>query len=116
MNIEQFKFDFLYFNSIYSIWSNSCDAFQEVVPDWQNAASGLLVALGAQYCDEVMSEMFDRFQPGTLPHYFVVRTIGNLAQANGNYRHLRFVHTCDPPARETESTAFETLSRPPEKN
>ncbi|XP_062575581.1 maestro heat-like repeat-containing protein family member 1 isoform X4 [Saccostrea cucullata] len=55
---------------------------KEVVPDWQNAASGLLVALGAQYCDEVMAEMFERFQPGTLPHYFVVRTIGNLAQAN----------------------------------
>lgn len=43
------------------------------------------MALGAQYCDEVMAEMFERFQPGTLPHYFVVRTIGNLAQANGNY-------------------------------
>ena len=57
--------------------------WQEVVPDWQNAASGLLVALGAEYCDEVMAEMFERFQPGTLPHYFVVRTIGNLAQANG---------------------------------
>nr|XP_022339324.1 maestro heat-like repeat-containing protein family member 1 isoform X2 [Crassostrea virginica] len=55
---------------------------KEVVPDWQNAASGLLVALGAEYCDEVMAEMFERFQPGTLPHYFVVRTIGNLAQAN----------------------------------
>jgi hypothetical protein len=25
------------------------------------------------------------------------------------------LQTCDPPARETESTAFETLSRPPEK-
>jgi hypothetical protein len=24
--------------------------------------------------------------------------------------------TCDPPARKTESTDFETLSRPPEKN
>jgi hypothetical protein len=24
--------------------------------------------------------------------------------------------TCEPPARETKSTAFETLSRPPEKN
>jgi hypothetical protein len=26
------------------------------------------------------------------------------------------IHTRDPPARETESTTFETLSRPPEKN
>jgi hypothetical protein len=25
-------------------------------------------------------------------------------------------HTCDPPVPETESTAFETLSHPPEKN
>lgn len=72
--------------SVCNTWISSSNAFQEVVPDWQNAASGLLVALGEQYCDEVMSEMFERFQPGTLPHYFVVRTIGNLAQANGNYR------------------------------
>lgn len=47
------------------------------------------MALGAQYCDEVMAEMFERFQPGTLPHYFVVRTIGNLAQANGKYNSLQ---------------------------
>ncbi|OWF48217.1 Maestro heat-like repeat-containing protein family member 1 [Mizuhopecten yessoensis] len=55
---------------------------KEVVPDWQTAASGVLVAIGAKYCDEVMDEMLQRFQPGQLPHFFVVQTIGNLAQAN----------------------------------
>ncbi|XP_060075327.1 maestro heat-like repeat-containing protein family member 1 isoform X2 [Ylistrum balloti] len=55
---------------------------KEVVPDWQTAASGVLVAIGTKYCDEVMDEMLQRFQPGTLPHFFVVQTIGNLSQAN----------------------------------
>jgi hypothetical protein len=32
------------------------------------------------------------------------------------YNKIQDTHTCDPPARETESIAFETLSRPPEKN
>ncbi|KAJ8303306.1 hypothetical protein KUTeg_019702 [Tegillarca granosa] len=55
---------------------------KEVVPEWQTAASGVLVAIGAKYCDDVMDEMLQKFQPGTLPHFFVVQTIGNLAQAN----------------------------------
>ncbi|XP_069113199.1 maestro heat-like repeat-containing protein family member 1 isoform X7 [Argopecten irradians] len=55
---------------------------KEVVPDWQTAASGVLVAIGTKYCDEVMDEMLQRFQPGQLPHFFVVQTIGNLSQAN----------------------------------
>ncbi|XP_012944683.1 maestro heat-like repeat-containing protein family member 1 isoform X2 [Aplysia californica] len=55
---------------------------KEVSPDWQTAASGVLVALGARYCNEVMGEMLEKFQPGVLPHFFVVQTIGNLAIAN----------------------------------
>ncbi|XP_041376876.1 maestro heat-like repeat-containing protein family member 1 [Gigantopelta aegis] len=55
---------------------------KEVEPDWQTAASGVLVALGAKYCDEVMGELLERFQPGTIPHFFVVQTLGNLAAAN----------------------------------
>jgi hypothetical protein len=56
---------------------------QEVEPEWQTAASGVLVALGARFCHDVMSEMLLKFQPGHLPHFFVVQTIGNLATANG---------------------------------
>ncbi|XP_046558810.1 LOW QUALITY PROTEIN: maestro heat-like repeat-containing protein family member 1 [Haliotis rubra] len=55
---------------------------KEVEPEWQTAASGVLVALGTKYCDEVMGELLDRFQPGVIPHFFVVQTIGNLASAN----------------------------------
>ena len=61
------------------------------MPEWQTAASGVLVALGARFCDEVMDEMLQRFQPGVLPHFFVVQTIGNLATSNG--RSL-LLHTC----------------------
>ena len=52
-------------------------------PEWQTAASGVLVAIGKRYCNEVMGEMLEKFQPGVLPHFFVVQTIGNLSVANG---------------------------------
>ncbi|KAL3859489.1 hypothetical protein ACJMK2_009708 [Sinanodonta woodiana] len=55
---------------------------KEVVPEWQTAASGVLVALGTRFCNEVMDEMLQKFQPGVMPHFFVVQTIGNLAAAN----------------------------------
>ncbi|KAH9515723.1 Maestro heat-like repeat-containing protein member 1 [Bulinus truncatus] len=55
---------------------------KEVSPEWQTAASGVLVALGMKYCNDVMGEMLEKFLPGILPHFFVVQTIGNLAVAN----------------------------------
>uniref|UniRef100_A0A2C9KZ46 Maestro heat-like repeat-containing protein family member 1 n=1 Tax=Biomphalaria glabrata TaxID=6526 RepID=A0A2C9KZ46_BIOGL len=55
---------------------------KEVSPEWQTAASGVLVALGMKFCNDVMGEMLEKFQPGILPHFFVVQTIGNLAAAN----------------------------------
>jgi hypothetical protein len=58
-------------------------ALQEVVPEWQTAASGVLVALGKKYCNEIMEEMLQKFQPGSLPHFFVVQTIANLCSVNG---------------------------------
>ena len=32
-----------------------------------------------------MSELLEKFQPGVLPHFFVVQTLANLATANGKY-------------------------------
>ncbi|XP_052059790.1 maestro heat-like repeat-containing protein family member 1 isoform X2 [Mytilus californianus] len=66
---------------------------KEVMPEWQTAASGVLVSLGARFCDEVMDEMLQRFQPGILPHFFVIQTIGNLATSNvyGMVPHLTAV-------------------------
>ncbi|XP_064611998.1 maestro heat-like repeat-containing protein family member 1 [Liolophura sinensis] len=66
---------------------------KEVVPEWQTAASGVLVALGKKYCNEVMEVLLEKFQPGILPHFFVVQTMANLASANvyGMVPHLTAV-------------------------
>ena len=53
------------------------------MPEWQNAASGVLVAIGGRYVNEVMEELMQKFQPGYLPHFFVVETMANLAVSNG---------------------------------
>ena len=61
----------------------SLSLLQDVVPVWQSAASGLLVAIGCRHCHEVMAELLHKFQPGVLPHFMVVQTLANLAVANG---------------------------------
>ncbi|GAB1601977.1 maestro heat-like repeat-containing protein family member 1 isoform X2 [Argonauta hians] len=55
---------------------------KEIVPEWQSAASGVLVALGARYCNEVMEVLVQNFKPGVLPHFFIVQTMSNLSTAN----------------------------------
>lgn len=59
---------------------------QELVCDWQQAASNVLVALGKRFVGKVMEEMLSKFQPGILPHYFVVQTLANLSVSNGRWR------------------------------
>ena len=54
--------------------------------DWQQAASNVLVAVGKQFIGLVMEEVLSKFQPGALPHYFVVQTLANLAASNGRLR------------------------------
>jgi hypothetical protein len=54
----------------------------EVVPEWQMAASNNLVALGQRFSDEVLDVLLARFPPGTVPHYFVVKTLGALLAAH----------------------------------
>ena len=56
---------------------------KDVVPEWQGAASCLLTTLGITHAPAVLQELLKRFQPGTTPHYFVVKTTGDLAMANG---------------------------------
>ena len=58
-------------------------SMQDVVPEWQGAASALLTTLGISHAPAVLQELLKRFQPGTTPHYFVVKTTGDLAMANG---------------------------------
>ncbi|XP_067855622.1 maestro heat-like repeat-containing protein family member 1 [Heptranchias perlo] len=67
---------------IISLASEEMTRSKEVLPEWQEAASNLLVALGCRFINEVMEEILQKFQPGVLPHFFVVRTLANLSMAN----------------------------------
>lgn len=55
---------------------------QEVMADWQGAASAVLVSAGMRWPDMVMEQLLARFSPGTLPHYFIMKTLGDFAAAN----------------------------------
>ncbi|XP_048576780.1 maestro heat-like repeat-containing protein family member 1 isoform X2 [Nematostella vectensis] len=55
---------------------------KEIEPEWQTAASEVLVALGKRFDHEVMAELLDKLAPGTLPHYFIVQTLASFASAN----------------------------------
>ncbi|NXY23889.1 MROH1 protein, partial [Atrichornis clamosus] len=48
----------------------------------QEAASAVLVAVGKRFPNKVMEEVLTKFQPGILPHFFVLRTFADLAAAN----------------------------------
>lgn len=54
-----------------------------MIPEWQGAASAVLTTLGISHAPAVLQELLKRFQPGSTPHYFVVKTTGDLAMANG---------------------------------
>lgn len=56
---------------------------QDVIPDWQQAASNILVAVGNKHINDIMEEILSKFQPGLLPHFFVVQTLANLSDSNG---------------------------------
>uniref|UniRef100_A0A8C9K033 Maestro heat-like repeat-containing protein family member 1 n=1 Tax=Panthera tigris altaica TaxID=74533 RepID=A0A8C9K033_PANTA len=59
--------------------SSEMTRVKDLVCDWQQAASNVLVAVGKQFIGLVMEEVLSKFQPGALPHYFVVQTLANLA-------------------------------------
>ncbi|XP_028837282.1 maestro heat-like repeat-containing protein family member 1 isoform X2 [Denticeps clupeoides] len=68
--------------SIISLASDEMTRSKEVVPDWQQAASNILVAVGNKHINDIMEEILSRFQPGVLPHFFVVQTLASLSDSN----------------------------------
>uniref|UniRef100_A0A8V5H0A6 Uncharacterized protein n=1 Tax=Melopsittacus undulatus TaxID=13146 RepID=A0A8V5H0A6_MELUD len=54
----------------------------KVIRDWQQAASSVLVAVGQRFINKVMEEVLTKFQPGILPHYFVLQTFADLSVSN----------------------------------
>eukprot|EP01114_Cavostelium_apophysatum_P008329 TRINITY_DN2073_c0_g1_i2.p1 TRINITY_DN2073_c0_g1~~TRINITY_DN2073_c0_g1_i2.p1 ORF type:complete len:513 (-),score=158.15 TRINITY_DN2073_c0_g1_i2:146-1684(-) len=55
---------------------------KEVVPDWQGAASNVLVSLASRFPNEILTELMGRYTPGQVPHYFIVKTLGDVISAN----------------------------------
>ncbi|XP_061676018.1 maestro heat-like repeat-containing protein family member 1 isoform X2 [Syngnathoides biaculeatus] len=68
--------------SIISLASDEMTRSKEVLPDWQQAASNILVAVGNKHINDIMEEILSKFQPGVLPHFFVVQTLANLSDSN----------------------------------
>ncbi|XP_068612025.1 maestro heat-like repeat-containing protein family member 1 [Brachionichthys hirsutus] len=68
--------------SIISLASDEMTRSKEVVRDWQQAASNILVAVGNKHINDIMEEILSKFQPGLLPHFFIVQTLANLSNAN----------------------------------
>nr|CAD7601307.1 unnamed protein product [Timema genevievae] len=54
----------------------------DYLPAVQMPASGILVALGKAHCNEVMEGLLKHLQPGVVPHYSILHTMGSLAAAN----------------------------------
>uniref|UniRef100_A0A3B5BK37 Maestro heat like repeat family member 1 n=1 Tax=Stegastes partitus TaxID=144197 RepID=A0A3B5BK37_9TELE len=68
--------------SIISLASDEMTRSKDVIPDWQQAASNILVAVGNKHINDIMEEILSKFQPGVLPHFFVVKTLANLSDSN----------------------------------
>ncbi|XP_061572342.1 maestro heat-like repeat-containing protein family member 1 [Cololabis saira] len=68
--------------SIITLASDEMTRSKEIIPDWQQAASNILVAVGNKHINDIMEEILSKFQPGVLPHFFVVQTLANLSDSN----------------------------------
>ncbi|XP_027416177.1 maestro heat-like repeat-containing protein family member 1 isoform X4 [Bos indicus x Bos taurus] len=62
--------------------SNEMTKVKELVSDWQQAASSVLVAVGRRFISSVMEELLSKFQPGLLPHPCTVHTLASLSVSN----------------------------------
>lgn len=73
---------YLKIKSIISLASDEMTRSKEVSAEWQQAASNILVAVGNKYINDIMEEILSKFQPGVLPHFFVVQTLASLSDSN----------------------------------
>eukprot|EP00041_Stephanoeca_diplocostata_P036701 m.1350360 g.1350360 ORF g.1350360 m.1350360 type:complete len:1108 (+) comp24920_c0_seq2:247-3570(+) len=62
--------------------SNEMTQKQEIVQEWQSAAASVIVALGSVYGQIVLDDLLSRFEAGKVPHYYVVKTLGDFAVTN----------------------------------
>ena len=57
-------------------------ADKALVFDWQGAASKVLASLSLRFPTPIVSELFGRFQPGQIPHYFLLKTLADISVSN----------------------------------
>eukprot|EP00049_Salpingoeca_infusionum_P022643 m.7920 g.7920 ORF g.7920 m.7920 type:complete len:1638 (-) comp5302_c0_seq1:139-5052(-) len=55
---------------------------QEIIPEWQSSASALIVSLGNIFGKSVLEQVKLMIVPNTIPHYFVVKTVGDFSKSN----------------------------------
>jgi hypothetical protein len=58
-------------------------ATKEDQPDWQQPVSTVLVLLSQHFCNDVIESLLRCFKPGEMPHYFIVKTMADIAAAQG---------------------------------
>eukprot|EP00005_Dracoamoeba_jomungandri_P008470 CAMPEP_0174265646 /NCGR_PEP_ID=MMETSP0439-20130205/27313_1 /TAXON_ID=0 /ORGANISM="Stereomyxa ramosa, Strain Chinc5" /LENGTH=1648 /DNA_ID=CAMNT_0015352207 /DNA_START=52 /DNA_END=4994 /DNA_ORIENTATION=- len=55
---------------------------KNVVAEHQGQASTVLVSLGLRFPDYLMERLMAKFTTGTVPHYFIIKTLGDFALTN----------------------------------
>jgi len=55
---------------------------KDIIPDLQSAAANVIVSLAPVLPALIMDELLKHWEPGQLPHYFIVKTLGDVVAAN----------------------------------
>jgi len=55
---------------------------KNVIGEWQGPASVILVTIGKRFPQPVWAVLIELFPPGSIPHYFVLKTMGDISSAN----------------------------------
>ena len=69
------------YTAIIQLGINEMSMTSEVVPEWQSAASTILVTSGLRYPEEVAQKLLEKMPTGNIPHFFTIQTLGQLASA-----------------------------------
>lgn len=68
--------------SVIQLAANEMSMSYEIIPDWQTAASAVLVTVGLQYPEDVAQNLLLKMPVANIPHFFTLQTLGQLASSN----------------------------------
>ncbi|RWS09225.1 maestro heat-like repeat-containing protein family member 1 [Dinothrombium tinctorium] len=55
---------------------------EKSISNCEEVSSRVLVSIGTKFVNEVMDQLFVRIDPGVVPSFYVIKTLGDLASAN----------------------------------